>query len=193
VFESLDRGGSWSPLNQGLLADFLPEKYPEYGQDPHCVRLHPLRPDWLYQQNHCGIYRLDRPDRRWVRIGETMNPAVGDIGFSLEIHARNPDVVWGYPMDGTSVWPRTNPDGRPAVYVTRDAGGSWSRQDRGLPRRAWFTVKRQAMTTDAAEPVGVYFGTGSGDLWASANEGDDWTCVVSPLPEIYSVEAGVSP
>ncbi len=193
VFESLDRGASWSPLNQGLLADFLPEKYPEYGQDPHCIRLHPQRPDRLYQQNHCGIYRLDRPDRRWVRIGETMDPAVGDIGFPLEIHARNPDVAWVYPMDGTSVWPRTNPEGRPAVYVTRDAGTSWRRQDRGLPRRAWFTVKRQAMTTDAADPVGVYFGTGSGDLWASANEGDDWACVVSHLPEIYSVEAGVFP
>ena len=79
---------------------------------------------------------------------------------------------------GTDVWPRTSPDGKPAVYVTRDAGETWQRQDRGLPRRqAWLTVKRQAMTADAHEPVGIYFGTTSGEVWASANEGKDWTSI----------------
>lgn len=91
-------------------------------------------------------------------------------------------------MDGTDVWPRTSPGGRPAAYVTRDAGCTWQRQDSGLPDRAWFTVKRQAMTTDAAEPVGVYFGTTSGELWASADEGNTWNCIAAHLPEIYSVE-----
>jgi hypothetical protein len=68
-------------------------------------------------------------------------------------------------MDGTSVWPRTSPGGRPAVYVTRNAGRSWRRLDAGLPRRqAWWTVKRQAMSCDARDPVGLYFGTTGGEL-----------------------------
>ena len=116
----------------GRLATFLPDPEPEFGHDPHCVRLHPLRPDRLYQQNHCGIYRMERPDGRWVRIGDNMPRDVGDIGFPIELHPRDPDTAWVFPMDGTDVWPRTSPDGKPAVYVTRDAGESWTR----LRRRA---------------------------------------------------------
>jgi len=140
VFESLDAGNDWAPLNAGCAATFLPDPFPEFGHDPHCVRQHPVRPDRLYQQNHCGIYRLDRPD------------------------------------------------GRPGAYMTRDAGQSWIRRDRGLPERAWFTVKRQAMTVDACDPVGVYFGTTSGEIWASRDEGESWTNIAGHVPEIYSVE-----
>jgi len=188
VFESVDGGADWAPLNTGSLALFFPDPEPEYGHDPHCVRLHPLQPDRLYQQNHCGIYRMDRPDARWIRIGDNMPEEIGDIGFPIELHPRDPDTAWVFPMDGTDVWPRTSPDGRPAVYVTRDAGESWSRQDVGLPERAWLTVKRQAMTLDDRDPVGVYFGTTSGELWASADEGERWTMIAAHLPEIYSVE-----
>jgi photosystem II stability/assembly factor-like uncharacterized protein len=188
VFESLDAGNDWKPLNQGCLALFAPDPEPEFGHDPHCVRLHPLRPDRLYQQNHCGIYRMERPEGRWVRVGENMPAAVGDIGFPIELHPRDPDTAWVFPMDGTDVWPRTSPDGRPAAYVTRDAGASWTRLDRGLPERAWFTVKRQAMTVDDGDPVGVYFGTTSGEIWASPDEGESWSSIAGHLPEIYSVE-----
>ena len=189
VFESTDGGADWAPLNAGCAADFLPDPFPEYGHDPHTVRQHPLQPDRLYQQNHCGIYRLDRPDSTWVRIGDNMPRDVGDIGFPIELHPRDPDTAWVFPMDGTDVWPRTSPDGRPAAYITRDAGESWTRQDKGLPTRGWLTVKRQAMTLDDGDPVGVYFGTTGGEVWASADEGDSWSRIVGHLPEIYSVES----
>ena len=191
VFESTDGGADWGPLNAGCAADFHPEPDPEFGHDPHCVRLHPLQPDRLYQQNHCGIYRMDRVDGKWVRIGDNMPRDVGDIGFPIELHPRDPDTAWVCPMDGTDVWPRTSPGGRPAVYVTRDAGESWTRCDAGLPAPAWLTVKRQAMTVDSEPTVGVYFGTTGGELWASADEGATWKCIASHLPEIYSVEHAV--
>jgi photosystem II stability/assembly factor-like uncharacterized protein len=188
VFESTDGGNDWVPLNAGCAADFLPDPNPEYGHDPHTVRLHPQQPDRLYQQNHCGIYRLDRPDTTWVRIGDNMPRDIGDIGFPIELHPRDPDTAWVFPMDGTDVWPRTSPDGRPAAYVTRDAGSTWTRLDQGLPTRGWLTVKRQAMTLDSGDPVGVYFGTTSGEVWASADEGGTWNRIAEHLPEIYSVE-----
>jgi len=50
-------------------------------------------------------------------------------------------------------------------------------------------VKRQAMCADARDPVGVYFGGTSGEVWASASEGERWACIARHLPEIYSVEA----
>ncbi len=136
VFESVDGGADWTTLNAGCEAVFLPVPDADYGHDPHCVRLHPPAPDRLYQQNHCGIYRMDRPGREWTRIGDNMPRDVGDIGFPIELHPRDPDTAWVFPMDGTDVWPRTSPDGRPAAYVTRDAGASWSRCDDGLPDSA---------------------------------------------------------
>lgn len=189
VFESSDRGASWAPLNKGCRADFLPDPYPDYGHDPHCVRLHPLNPDRLYQQNHCGIYRMERPEGRWIRIGDNMPKKVGDIGFPMVLHPRNSDTAWVFPMDGGSVWPRVSPDGKPAAYITRNAGKTWTRQDKGFPKsQAWWTVKRQAMTADAHEPVGLYLGTTSGEIWASRMEGSTWVCIARHLPEIYSVE-----
>jgi photosystem II stability/assembly factor-like uncharacterized protein len=190
VFRSDDQGATWRPLNAGSRADFFPDPYPEYGQDPHRVALHPLRPDRLYQQNHCGIYRMDLPEERWLRIGEAMPAGIGDIGLPLAIHPRDPDVAWVFPMDGTTVWPRVSPGGRPAIYGTRDAGASWQRLDGGLPReQAWLTVKRQAFCADEGTPAGLYFGTTSGALWASRNEGESWQCLARDLPEIYAVEA----
>jgi photosystem II stability/assembly factor-like uncharacterized protein len=190
VFESQDRGETWRPLNRGVEVTFMPNPHPEYGQDTHCLRIHPMRPDRLYQQSHCGIYRIDRPSQDWVRIGDNMPREVGDIGFPIVLHPRDPDTAWVFPMDGTTVWPRTSPDGKPAVYRTRDAGQTWERQDRGLPReQGWYTVKRQGMSADNRDPVGLYFGTTGGELWSSANEGASWRQIAAHLPEIYSVEA----
>ena len=116
---------------------------------------------------------------------------VGDIGFPIVLHPRDPDTVWVFPMDGTTVWPRTSVDGRPAAYRTRDGGRSWERQDRGLPaEQAWFTVKRQAMAADGLDPVGLYFGTTSGEIWTSADEGESWHVLAAHLPHVYAVETG---
>lgn len=188
-FESTDGGRDWRPLNAGVSADFLPDPFPEFGQDPHCMRIHPARPDVLWQQNHCGIYRIERPGERWERIGRNMPSDVGDIGFGIALHPRDADTAWVFPMDGTEVWPRTSPGGRPALYRTRDAGASWQRQDRGLPaEQAWFTVYRQALVSDRHDPVGVYFGTTCGDVWGSADEGEQLACLARHLPIVQAVE-----
>jgi hypothetical protein len=191
VFESLDEGATWHPLNEGVAADFFPDLSVPYGHDPHCVQVHPARPDRLYQQNHCGIYRLDRPSTRWERIGDAMPKEVGDIGFPVVVHPRNPDMAWVFPMDGTTVWPRTSPGGKPAVYRTADAGASWQRQDQGFPtEEAWWTVYRQAFASDDSDPAGLYLGTSSGELWTSRDEGETWSLIARNLPAILSVEIG---
>ncbi|MEZ5599077.1 MAG: hypothetical protein R3E84_22335 [Pseudomonadales bacterium] len=202
VYESLDHGGNWSPLNDGMATVFSdPDADPDDPQpqsmpwksvgpehDPHCVQLHPLNPDILYQQNHCGIYRLQRPATRWTRIGRNMPTDVGDIGFVIGVHPRDTATAWVFPMDGTDVWPRTSPGGRPAAWITRDDGRTWQRQANGFPDRGWFTIKRQGMAVDTADPIGLYLGTTSGEVWATTDEGASWRQIAAHLPEIYALE-----
>jgi photosystem II stability/assembly factor-like uncharacterized protein len=190
VLESCDDGATWAPLNAGCEADFLPHKDPPYGQDPHLMRIAPSDPDRLWQQNHCGIYRMDRGEGRWHRVGRNMPAEVGDIGFGILVHPRDPDRAWVFPMDGTEVWPRTCPGGRPALYETRDAGATWTARSAGMPEEAWWTVFRQALAIDASDPVGLAFGTTSGEVWTSADEGANWSCAASHLPRIMSVVVG---
>ena len=190
VHESRDGGQTWATLIKGMqvVEGFDPAVVTYH--DPHCVRLCPSNPDRLYQQNHCGIYRLDRPGDEWERVGRKMPKRVGDVGFPMVVHPRDADRLWVFPMDGTSVWPRTSPDGLPAVYTSRNGGKTWLRLADGLPQQqAWWTVKRQAMTADAQDPVGIYFGTTSGELWTSRDEGLRWGRIAQHLPEIYAVEA----
>ena len=207
VYETLDKGESWAPMNHGMaVANTEPDpddtamelqpssiRWRDFGleHDPHCVQLHPANPDILYQQNHCGIYRIERPATTWERIGRNMPAEVGDIGFVVGVHPTDTATCWVFPMDGTDVWPRTSPDGRPALYKTSDSGQSWQRQENGLPERGWFTVKRQGMAVDGFNPVGVYFGTTSGEVWGSIDEGESWRALAGHLPEIYAVETGV--
>ncbi len=189
VHETFDRGRSFTTLVKGLnvVEGFDPANIAVH--DPHHVQMCPSNPDRLYQQNHCGIYRLDRPSKEWIRIGKNMPKNVGDIGFPMVVHPRDADTAWVFPMDGTTMWPRTSPEGKPAAYVTRNGGKTWQRLDAGFPRnQAWWTVKRQAMTADANKPVGLYLGTTSGEVWTSRDEGKRWARIAQHLPEIYAVE-----
>ena len=193
VLESTDQGATWKPLNKGVhCGDLLPDPDAEVGQEPHCMRISPVDPDRLYQQNHCGVYRMDRPEAVWVHIGENLpkENGISDYSFPIVLHPRDPDTVWLLPLDGGFPLGRLTPNGKPATYITRDGGKSWERQDKGLPKQdGWFSLKRQGMTVDSGEPAGVYFGTTGGEVWASRNEGKRWHQVAHSLPEIYSVEA----
>ena len=189
VHESRDAGASWTPLVKGMEVVEGFDATSITFHDPHCVRLAPSHPDRLYQQNHCGIYRLDRPGDTWQRIGRKMPRRVGDIGFPMVVHPHDADTAWVFPMDGTDVWPRTAPAGRPAAYVTRNGGRTWQRLDDGLPaEQAWWTIKRQAMTADAEPVPALYLGTTSGELWIGHDEGTRWRNIARHLPEIYAVE-----
>jgi len=190
VFHTADGGASWEPRNRGTRADFLPEgqNYPEHGQCVHCVVLAPGGGELLYQQNHCGMYRSADGGRHWESI-EAGLPS--SFGFPAAAHPRDPATLFLLPLNGDSLG-RFMPDGKAAVWRTRDGGDSWTALRTGLPQEhAYFGVLRQAMATDRLEPAGVYFGTGSGALYASADEGENWTCLAQHLPTILSVETMV--
>ncbi|MEN3953207.1 sialidase family protein [Iodidimonas sp. SYSU 1G8] len=187
VFHTADGGDTWEPRNQGTRCDYLPEgqKYPEFGQCVHSIAMAAGMSDRLYQQNHCGMYRSDDGGKHWQSIE---NGLPSSFGFPAAAHPRDPSTLYLLPLNGDSAG-RYVPDGKAAVWRSRDGGDSWQDLREGLPQQnAFFGVLRQAMATDTLDRAGVYFGTGSGEVYASADEGDTWSCAARHLPAILSVE-----
>jgi photosystem II stability/assembly factor-like uncharacterized protein len=160
-------------------------KYPEYGQCVHCLVAAPGMPDRLYQQNHCGMYRSDDGGRKWESI-EAGLPS--SFGFPAAVHPHDPETLYLLPLNG-DIKGRYMPDAKTAVWRTRNGGVTWEDKREGLPQEnAFFGVLRQAMATDRLDKAGIYFGTNTGQLYASADEGETWSCIARHLPPIFSVE-----
>ncbi len=187
VYKTSDGGTSWAPSNSGVRAEFLPDKYPEFGQCVHKVVSHPDRPDRLFLQNHWGLYRSDDWAESWEDIA---NGVPSDFGFAMAMHPSDPSTLYIVPLESDGF--RCVPDAKLRVYRTRDAGESWQALSKGLPQHeAYETVLRDALDTDSATPAGVYFGTRSGRVYASADDGDSWSLIHQGLPPVVCVKAAV--
>ena len=160
--------------------------------DPHSLAMGVTNPDRLWMQSHFGVYRMDLEARTWDRVGppETELELL-DAGFPIAVHPADPDVAFTVPMDGSDAWTRMPKDGRPTLRKTLDGGQTWTDHAAGFPKeRCWWTVKRQCLAVDGYDPLGVYIGTSSGEVWFSRDEGESWRCIARGLPHIYSVEVG---
>jgi len=187
VYVTTDGGESWRARNVGIQAYRNPDPYPEFGQCVHKIAQHPDRPERFFAQNHHGVYRSDDGAETWQSIAEGL-PA--DFGFPMVVHPHRPDVIYNFPI--TADARRYAPEGRCAVYRSEDAGKSWDALTSGLPEGFWNGVLRDAMCVDTAQPAGVYFGTRSGTVFASADEGGNWAPVVEQLPDVLCVRAVVA-
>lgn len=182
-----DGGLTWSPYNKNVRADFMPNKFPEFGQCVHKMTLHPSNPNVLYQQNHCGVYRSDNAGEDWIDIGEDKLPS--RFGFPIAVHPTDPRTVYVVLEESDEY--RMSVDGRFAVWRSRDAGESWQRITHGLPERAHLVVLREAMATDSFDSAGIYVGTNTGQLFYTRDSGDSWELLADFLPPIQSVETAV--
>jgi photosystem II stability/assembly factor-like uncharacterized protein len=186
-FRTDDGGRSWRPRNAGVRAEFLPDKYPEFGQCVHKVVNHPSRPERLFLQNHWGLYRSDDWGDSWVDIA---NGVPSDFGFAMEVHPHEPDTVYIVPLESDQF--RCVPEAKLRVYRTRDAGASWEPLANGLPQEdAYETILRDNLTADTHDPAGIYFGTRGGRLFGSTDAGESWREISDALPNIVCVKAAV--
>ena len=182
-FETDDGGASWTPRNRGLRADW-PLPHEEIGFCVHRLVRSPADRDRLYQQNHVGMHRSDDLGHSWQEITEGLP---SEFGFAAAAHPHDRDSFYVIPLD--PLHSRTMPDGEAAVWRTSDAGSTWRKLTNGLPQQnAHLGVLRAAMTIDDHDVPGLYFGTSTGQLFASADEGESWSEIASYLPSIWSVE-----
>ncbi|GAB1642691.1 WD40/YVTN/BNR-like repeat-containing protein [Krasilnikovia sp. MM14-A1259] len=185
VYRSADGGASWSASNSGIKAYFFPDPWPEFGQCVHKVARDAADPDRLYAQNHHGVYRSTDDGASWQSIADTLP---SDFGFPIVAHPSRPEVAWNFPL--TSDRERHPVDLRCRVFRTTDAGDTWQPFERGLPEGPFYpVVLRDAMSVDDGDPAGVYFGTRSGEVFASPDEGESWSSVASHLPDVLCVRA----
>jgi photosystem II stability/assembly factor-like uncharacterized protein len=186
IFETRDRGLSWEPRNRGVRADFMPDPDPLTGQCVHKFAAAAGEAETLYQQNHCGVYRSPDGGLTWADLSAGVP---SEFGFPLVTHPRDPATFWVIPLNGADQG-RFVPGASGAVWRTRDRGDTFTRGATGLPQHdAYLSVLREAMARDDRDPVGITFGTKTGQLWHSVDEGDSWRMITANLPEIWAVEA----
>jgi photosystem II stability/assembly factor-like uncharacterized protein len=187
LFHTSDGGKTWEPRNQGVRNDYLPEdqKYAETGQCVHSVVMSQDNPNLMYQQNHCGMYRSEDGGMSWQSIEDGLPSS---FGFPSAIHPRDDRTLYLIPLNG-DVLGRFVPGGKAAVWRTKDGGNTWEDLRKGLPQKnVFFGVLRQAMAHDGQDPLSLYFGTNTGAIFASADEGESWICIAEHMPTISSVE-----
>jgi hypothetical protein len=186
-YRTLD-GAQWAPANAGIKAPFLPEDSPEFGQCVHKVDQHPAMPDTLFLQHHWGVYRSDDFGTAWTEVGADTLPST--FGFPVVVDPNRPEVAYVLPL--TSDEFRCTTEARMRIYRTTDGGATWEPLANGLPQEdAWLTVLRDGFCADALDPTGLYVGTRTGEVFASADGGESWRELARHLPPVVCVKTAV--
>lgn len=181
VFISMDAGLNWRMCNVGLRADYLPDPTGPYGHDPHMIRICQTDPNTMWQQNHCGVFVSRNGGASWLDV--TAPDAYGRYGFPIVIDDSNPEKAWIIPAESDEQ--RVAKDQRLVVCCTEDGGDTWQKFTEGLPQKDCFDlVFRHAFTR---VPDLMAFGTTTGNLFLSSDQGVSWEHVSAFLPAIHSV------
>lgn len=189
VFRTDDAGETWLPVNRGLRSEMIPVPDAEVGHCVHRIAMHSSRPRTLFMQKHWDVMRSDDAGDSWHEVSGDLP---SDFGFTIGVHAHEPDTVYVVPIKSDSE--HFPPDGKLRVYRSRTGGNEWEALTKGLPQsNCYVNVLRDALAVDSLDACGVYFGTTGGQVYASADGGDTWAAIVRDLPAVLSVEVQTLP
>jgi photosystem II stability/assembly factor-like uncharacterized protein len=184
AFRSDDGGKTWKPINQGLVSSHIPDPKAEIGHCVHHIAMSPKRPGVLFMQKHWDVMRSDNGGDKWTEVSGNLPT---DFGFVVDVHAHEPETIYVVPIksDGEHFVP----EGKLRVYRSRTGGNEWEALTKGLPQSdCYVNVLRDAMAVDSLDSCGIYFGTTGGQVYASADAGNNWAPIVRDLPAVLSVE-----
>jgi hypothetical protein len=184
VWFTEDGGASWTQRGEGMRAEYVPpeQTHDPIAQDVHCLVQCPGASHRMWVQHHNGIFVSSDEGKTFSEING-VEPST--FGFPVVVHPRDPDTAWFVPeiKDEKRV-PR---DGKLVVTRTRDGGKSFDVLTRGLPQaHAYDMVYRHALALSESGDR-LAFGSTTGGLWVSEDQGDSWSCVTHTLPPIYAV------
>ena len=184
VWHTSDLGQTWSAHTEGMRADYAPPELvsaPE-SQDPHrMVQCHGA-PDSWWIQHHNGIFRSTDDAMSWTEIVD-VKPSV--FGFPVVVHPKDPDTAWFIPAIKDER--RIPAEGQVVVNRPRDGGRTFETLRRGLPQAwAYDLIYRHALDLDASGEC-LAFGSTTGSVWISENQGDDWSTLAEHLPPVHAV------
>jgi photosystem II stability/assembly factor-like uncharacterized protein len=189
AFRSDDAGKTWQPINRGLKSQYIPDPTAEVGHCVHRIAMHRAKPGVLFMQKHWDVMRSDNAGELWQEVSGNLP---SDFGFVIDVHANEPETIYVVPIKSDSE--HFVPDGKLRVYRSRTGGNEWEALTKGLPQRdCYVNVLRDAMAVDSLDKCGVYFGTTGGQVYASADAGDNWSPIVRDLPAVLSVEVQTLP
>src|SRR5580700_3176545 len=184
AFRSDDGGENWKPINKGLYSKYIPDPTADVGHCVHHIAMHPSRPGVLFMQKHWDVMRSDNAGDSWEKISGNLPT---DFGFVIDVHAHEPETVYVVPIKSDAE--HYVLDGKLRVFRSRAGGNEWEALTKGLPQsNCYVNVLRDAMAVDSLDECGVYFGTSGGQVYASADAGDNWLPIVRDLPAVLSVE-----
>jgi hypothetical protein len=110
------------------------------------------------------------------------------FGFAVAVHPHDGDTAWLVPAIKDER--RIPVDGKVVVVRTRDGGKSFTVLREGLPQQhAYDLVYRHGLAVNTSGET-LAFGSTTGSLWVSEDQGDSWQCVSTHLPPIYCVRFG---
>ena len=163
VYVTEDGAKSWNPANRGIRVPFMPDPQPEYGQCVHKVVRDTEDPELLMLQNHGGVFRSADGGDSWQSVEDRTSC---QLRVRHDPNSRKRRSFYVFPLSADMS--RFPVDGRAGVYRSDDDQGAWQESREGLPEYGFHTIVfRDALTTDNADPAGVYFGTRSGEVWGS--------------------------
>jgi hypothetical protein len=184
AFRTDDGGVSWKPINRGLRSEYIPDPAAEVGHCVHRIAQHRSRPKTLFMQKHWDVMRTDDAGDSWREVSGNLPT---DFGFVIDVHAHEPETVYVVPIKSDSE--HYPPDGKLRVFRSRTGGNEWEALTRGLPQQdCYVNVLRDAMAVDSLDACGIYFGTTGGQVYASADAGENWAPIARDLPAVFSVE-----
>ena len=189
AFRTEDGGATWKPINRGLRSQFIPDPDAEVGHCVHRLAMHQSRPNTLFMQKHWDVMRTDNGGDQWTEVSGNLPT---DFGFVIDVNTNEPETVYVVPIKSDSE--HYVHDGKLRVFRSRTGGNEWEALTKGLPQKdCYVNVLRDAMSVDALDPCGVYFGTSGGQVYASPDGGDSWNAIVRDLPAVLSVEVQTLP